>query len=807
MIPGRLFFFPLTVILIATSQCNKGSAMIEKTDNVFTLSTHSTTYLFRVNETGHLEHLYYGPRLSLTEGDLDAIREKRHLGIGTGVAYDNDHDTLFLENLCMEYSTEGKGDYRIPMVSIAYGNGKRTLDFVYQEQDGEIIKGKPVIAGIGAQSYGAPEECQTLSVHLKDRVLDVALTLTYTTFDACDVIARSATVTNHTDKLMVVHNLASLQLDLFDDRWNLTTFHGAWAREREKDTRPIFPGTMVNESRSGVSSAEHNPLVFLSRPEATENFGNVIGCNLVYSGNHRESVEVSPFGKTRLLSGINPDLFSWKLEDGKSFTSPEAVLTFSAAGFSQASAQFHAFVNNHILRGVWKFRERPVLLNSWEASYFHFTEDSLFKLAKQASSLGVELFVLDDGWFGSRDDDTTSLGDWHVNLNKFPSGLSTLAQKIHNLGMMFGLWVEPEMVNKDSQLYREHPDWMIAINGREPSVGRHQYLLDLTRKEVREYLFDTISDVFQQCDVNYVKWDMNRVFSDIDSRNKEIANLGEYSHRYVLSLYRLLDRFTKAFPNVLFEGCASGGNRFDLGMLCYCSQIWVSDNTDAYSRLSIQEGTSYGYPPSTMGCHVSQCPNHQTLRVTPLASRFNVACFGSLGYELDVTTLSHEEKQEIAEEIAFYRQFRAIFQFGSFSRIRHDDIIQWICASPDRNTLLVLWFQSLNPANTGNDLLLVPQAKEGVIYDVFPRQQRIPLSVFGSLIKRSGIPGSQNETVRNLAADNVSLPGEIEHYTVSGSVLKYAGIKLNQQFSGTGFDGETRVLGDFGSRLYVIKKH
>jgi hypothetical protein len=316
-----------------------------------------------------------------------------------------------------------------------------------------------------------------------------------------------------------------------------------------------------------------------------------------------------------------------------------------------SSAQFHAFVNNHILRGVWKFRERPVLLNSWEASYFHFTEDSLFKLAKQASSLGVELFVLDDGWFGSRDDDTTSLGDWHVNLNKFPSGLSTLAQKIHNLGMMFGLWVEPEMVNKDSQLYREHPDWMIAINGREPSVGRHQYLLDLTRKEVREYLFDTISDVFQQCDVNYVKWDMNRVFSDIDSRNKEIANLGEYSHRYVLSLYRLLDRFTKAFPNVLFEGCASGGNRFDLGMLCYCSQIWVSDNTDAYSRLSIQEGTSYGYPPSTMGCHVSQCPNHQTLRVTPLASRFNVACFGSLGYELDVTTLSHEEKQEIAEEI------------------------------------------------------------------------------------------------------------------------------------------------------------
>lgn len=778
--------------------------MINETKNVFSLSTNSTTYLFHVNATGHLEHLYYGPRLSLAAGDLDALREKHHLNIGTGTAYDADNETLFLENLCREESTEGKGDYRIPMVSIAYGNGKRTMDFVYKGH--AIIPGKPKMSDGGAQSYGTTNECSTLRVDLGDKILPITLSLYYTTFDACDVIVRKTTIGNDTDEAVRIEGLASLQLDLFDAQWEFTTFGGAWARERIKETRPLCYGTMINESRSGVSSAEHNPLVFLSRPHAGEDTGEVVGCNLIYSGNHRESVEVSPYGKTRLISGINPDRFRWNLESKSSFTSPEAVLTYSASGFNRASTNFHMFVNNHIIRGIWKYRERPILLNSWEASYFHFTEESLVKLAKQASALGVELFVLDDGWFGSRNDDTTSLGDWNVNPYKFPSGLSSLAQKIHNLGMMFGLWVEPEMVNKESQLYLSHPDWMIAIEERNPSVGRHQYVLDITRSEVQDYLFDHLSEVFVQCDVNYVKWDMNRVFSDIDSANRDIKDIGEFPHRYVLSLYQLLGKFITAFPNVLFEGCASGGNRFDLGMLCYFKQIWTSDNTDAYCRLAIQEGTSYGYPLSSIGAHVSGCPNHQTLRVTSLDSRFNVACFGVLGYELDITTLGKEEKQQIADQIAFFKQFRSVFQYGTFCRIRHDNVIQWVSVSQDGGTMLVLWFQTLNPANASNDVLFVPQADEQAVYDVFPRQQRIPLSLFGSLIKQTSVLKSRSEKTQKLVAETISLPGEIEHYTVSGSVLKYAGIKLNQQFSGTGFDDETRVLGDFGSRLYIIRK-
>jgi len=778
--------------------------MITVTNKLFSISTNSTIYVFSVNETGHLEHLYFGTKFKFAPGDFDAIKDKHNLKIGIGTSYSEDNQTLFLENLCMEYSTQGKGDYRQPMLAISYENGKRTLDFAYKGY--EVFQGKPMMEDGGAQAYGSEDNCSTLRVDLVDKVLSIDVSLYYTTFDACDVILRKTVITNNTDDPIALRAVASLQLDLFDEKWNFTSFDGAWARERSKNTRPLCDGTLINESRNGVSSADHNPLVFLSRPDADEYHGEVIGCNLLYSGNHRESVEVNPYGKTRLITGINPDLFSWKLDKGATFTSPEAILTFSASGFNKASSNFHTFVNNHIIRGIWKYRERPVLINSWEASYFNFTEEKLLTLAKQASALGIELFVLDDGWFGSRDDDTTSLGDWYTNPHKLPSGLPAFSQRIHNLGMMFGLWVEPEMINMQSQLYLSHPDWTISIKGRTPSVGRHQYILDITRKEVQDYLFKTISEVFIQSDVNYVKWDMNRVFSDIDSANPEIKDIGEYPHRYVLALYSLLERFTTAFPKVLFEGCASGGNRFDLGMLCYFKQLWTSDNTDAYCRQAIQEGTSYGYPLSSMGCHVSICPNHQTLRNTSLETRFNVACFGDLGYELDITTLSREQKQVIANQITFFRQFRSTLQFGLFSRVRHDEITEWVCTSQDKNTMLVLWFQTFNPANAKKDILYVPEADEDAVYDVFPRQQRIPLSVFGNLVKQVSGVQEGNKNTQRIAAENVSVPGEIEHYTVSGGILKYAGIKLNQQFSGTGNDSETRILGDFGSRIYIIRK-
>jgi alpha-galactosidase len=563
---------------------------------------------------------------------------------------------------------------------------------------------------------------------------------------------------------------------------------------------------MINDSKSGVSSADHNPCIFLTK----EN-GETIGMNLIYSSNHRELVETSPYGKVRVLTGINPATFSWVLAPQDRFQTPEAILTYSPDALNGASQNFHHFINNHIIRGPWKFRERPVLINNWEATYFKFTEDKLINLAKESANLGIELFVLDDGWFGLRNDDTTSLGDWTVNPKKLPSGLENLSLEVHRLGMMFGLWVEPEMVSIESQLYKKHPDWMIAIPGRRPSVGRNQYILDLTRPDVRDYLFKQLSDVWHFANVNYIKWDMNRVFSDMYSTNREMKDHGEFFHRYILGLYELLEKLTAAFPNVLFESCASGGNRFDLGMLCYMPQTWTSDNTDALSRLYIQEGTSCGYPLSTMGSHVSDSPNHQTLRRTDLESRFNIAAFGVLGYELDVTKLKGQQKDAIKAQIAFYKAHRALLQYGTFTRVKlansTSNQVVWAVASQDKSELLVLFAQKLNPSNPGSDKLRIEAVDLNAVYEVFPRQQRIDLKMFGNLLNQvSPLPITEGGIAQDTISKAVTLDSEVEHYRVTGEQVAWAGIKLNQQFGGTGYDAMTRVLGDFGSRIYIFKK-
>jgi alpha-galactosidase len=787
----------------------KENEMIAKLDQCFYLSTKNTTYLFSVTETGHLEHLYYGNAIAPESANVDALREKRSLPIGTGTAYDEDHQTLFLENLCLEYSGRGKGDYRESPVDIEYGRGMHTLDFVFK--DFRIIQGKPRTFEGLPESYGTKEQCTTLEISLKDRCLPFRLALTYTVFENCDVITRRSTLFNDSDRTVTVRNLASLQLDLDDDDWDFVTFDGAWSRERYMTRRPVAPGIMINDSKTGVSSAEHNPCVFLTRKDSTQATGECIGCNLVYSGNHREVVETSPYRKVRLLTGINPATFSWDLASQDRFQSPEAVLTFSSYGMNGASQNFHLFINNHIIRGPWKYRERPVLVNNWEATYFNFNEEKIIALAKQAADLGAELFVLDDGWFGARDDDTTSLGDWTVNPKKLPSGLSRLSLEIHRLGMMFGLWVEPEMISIQSELYKKHPDWMVAIPGRAPSVGRHQYLLDLTRIEVRDYLFKTLSATWHLADVNYIKWDMNRTFSDLYSANKEIHDHGEFLHRYVLGLYELLARLTAAFPNILFESCASGGNRFDLGMLCFMPQTWASDNTDPLSRLYIQEGTSCGYPLSTIGAHVSASPNHQTLRKSDLESRFNIAAFGVLGYELDVTKLTRQQKEAIKAQILFYKAHRAILQFGTFTRaiLANGDSNQvvWVAQNADRSELLVLFAQKLAQSNPKSDKLRLRMASKDALYEMFPRQQKIDLKMFGDLINRvSPIAITEGSKTQETLSGAVALDNEIEHYRVSGELVANAGIKLNQQFGGLGHDAETRVIGDFGSRIYILKR-
>lgn len=773
--------------------------MIRENDKLFALDTRTTSYLFQVNETGHLEHLYYGRKFTLQAGDLGALQDKHHYKIGYENAYDEDHPTLFLENLPMEYSSEGKGDYRVPMVVIDHDGGFTTMDFVYQSH--LITAGKQQIPHQGAGAYGSVENCMSLRIELCDTQLPIFLILSYTVFEDSDVILRSSQVINKLDHQLYIRKLDSLQLDLFDSDWDLITFNGAWARERNMERVHLRQGCHVSESRSGLSSGDHNPLVLLARPDTTQDKGEAIGYNLIYSGNHKEEVEISPFGKTRLVGGINEASFLWKLPSGGTFTSPEAILTYSTEGLDGISTRFHHFVNEHIVRGVWKWRERPVLCNSWEATYFDFDENKLLALAKSAAALGVELFVVDDGWFASRNDDTSSLGDWYPSPQKFPTGLASLSDKIHNLGMMFGLWVEPEMVNKESQLYLKHPDWVIAIPGRKPSVGRNQYLLDLTRQEVRDYLFDALSKVLSETDVNYLKWDCNRSFTDLYTANREVRNMGEFLHRYVMGLYDLLERITKAFPNVLIEGCAGGGQRFDLGMLCYVHQIWCSDNTDALDRIAIQEGTSYGYPLSTIGAHVSAIPNHQSLRCTSLETRANIAFFGAFGYEMDLGALSREEKQQVREQISFYKQFRAVFQYGSFHRTRHGNITQWTVVSQDRRTILTLWNQERITVNGPSDILLVPEAEEGALYDVLTRPQEINLAALGSKAARKVAP--LTNPARN---PHATIAARMEHYLVSGGLLRHAGIKLPEQFLGSGIDADSRILGDMGGRIYIIRK-
>lgn len=781
--------------------------MIHEHDLVFTLHTAWTTYIFRVNEIHHLEHLYYGRRLRTTE-HVEPLFDKHTIPTGNAVSYDEEHPSLTLDNICLEYSSFGKGDYRESPVLFTRKNGDRVADFLYREH--RIIKGKPRTFSGLPESYGDYTHCTTLVVVLQEKSSALRLELSYTTFDHADVITRRASLANDTGETIVLEKLSSLQLDFPDDRYHLVTFDGTWARERYRTIKPLAPGIQVNDSKTGVSSSRHNPCLFLVSHPEDESSGDCYGCNLIYSGDHAETVEVSPYGKTRLLAGVNPATFRWHLQSGEKFQTPEAVLTFSHEGLNGASRNFHRFINNHIISGTWKYHQRPILVNNWEATYFNFSEHKLLSLAKSAAELGIELFVLDDGWFGSREDDTTSLGDWTVNTKKLPGGIASLSKKIHGMGLLFGLWCEPEMVSRKSRLYREHPDWMVSLPDRSPSPGRNQYLLDLTREEVRDHLFTSLSAVWRHGEVDYVKWDMNRTFSDMHSNTPSFRQ-DEFNHRYLLGLYALLQRCVDAFPNILFESCASGGNRFDLGMLCYMPQTWTSDNTDALCRMHIQEGTSCGYPLSTMGAHVSASPNHQTLRETNLESRFNVAAFGVLGYEMDLTELSLHDREALRQQIEFYKVHRSLLQYGEFFRIEPmgknpAGRALWVVASPDRTEMLALFFQTLNTPNPGTDILRIPIADPEATYAVAPRKERIDIKMFGSLVNMISPVRLKNDgTLQRLVSETARLDNELEYYIVPGDMLAYAGIRLNQQFGGTGYDRETRVVGDFGSRIYHLK--
>ena len=773
--------------------------MITFNDQVFALETNQTSYLLRVTKFGHLEHIHYGEIVSHDE--IESLQTKRSIMHGSSVMYSEKDETYCLDNIPLEWSGVGCGDYRQTPVEVKLSDGTFRTDFIYVSH--EIVSGC-VSMNTLPNAYDDSDSAETLAITLADEAGGMQLLLYYTVFSSVDVISRRAVLINTGSSAISIRRIMSMQLDMENEGFSLVTFDGAWAKETHRHDRKLQYGQYVNSSVTGASSNRHNPGFLLYADGATQSHGRVYGFNLVYSGNHIGIAELSPFDLVRVQLGIHPQSFEWTLTSGERFETPEAVMTFSSDGFNGMSAHFHDFVNAHIVRGNWKGKERPMLINNWEACFFRFTRSKLLRLARQARRLGVELFVLDDGWFGKRNDDHAGLGDYNVNTKKLPRGMKSFADEIRALGMMFGLWFEPEMVNPDSDLYRAHPEYAVTTPGRAPLYGRNQLVLDLCNPDVRDYIVENVSKILDDANVDYVKWDMNRHISDACS--PVLANQGEFYHRYMMGLYDVLARIFRPRPQILLESCSSGGNRFDLGMLCFSPQVWSSDDTDAIERLKIQEGLSYLYPLSAMGAHVSAAPNQQTLRQTPIATRFNVASFGCLGYELDLKHLTMLERKEVREQIAYYRTHRKTLQYGRF--FRHDtpktNKVYWQTVSHDRSRSIAGSFQTLTQAAEGNDIMPITGLDATTKYRLQTKPQRIFIRRFGGLINHL-LPFSINPNgflfrwIDRLYA----MQDCVETYTASGKTLMQ-GVHLNNQFVATGYNQNIRLLGDFGSSLYAI---
>ncbi len=655
-------------------------------DGIFYLETENTLYQMKADEYGVLLHLWYGKK---TDCNMDYLLDYPDVGFA-GNVYDVDNcRTYSLNTLPLEYGTAGTGDYRVPAISVTHGDGSIALDLRYQEH--KISKGKYSIPCLPAV-YAGEEEAETLEIILKDTATDIRVILKYGVLENQDVITRSVVIINDGEMPVKINRAHSLSMDMPYGDWEWMHFHGRHAMERQVERVPLLHGVQESGSTRGTSSHQQNPSVLLCEKNCTETSGYCMGAVLMYSGGFQTQIELDQLNQTRIVMGIHPDTFCWTLNGGESFYTPEVILSCSDEGMDKLSGRFHRVIREHVCRGKYKMTERPVLINNWEATYFDFDEEKIFNIAKQASELGVDMMVLDDGWFGKRDSDSTGLGDWFVNEDKIKGGLEKLVERINGLGMKFGIWFEPEMISEESNLYKEHPDWAIQIPGRKPMRGRYQLVLDMTRQDVRDYLYRQISNVLDCANVEYIKWDMNRSISDWYSPGLSSGRQSEMPHRYVLGLYELLERLTTDYPDVLFEGCSGGGGRFDAGMLYYCPQIWCSDDTDAYERTKIQYGTSFFYPISTVGSHVSAVPNHQTGRITPLETRAVTAMAGSFGYELDLNTLSESEKAEVAKQIVRFKKYGPLIHNGSYHRLSNpmeDKFAVWSFVSEDKKQVLV----------------------------------------------------------------------------------------------------------------------
>lgn len=747
--------------------------MIINENNVFHLKTDHYSYLLRIKDRGIPEHLHFGAPVR-TE-DAEGFLCRSGLGWGSCVILDDADTGSSLDDKMLEWSSSGRGDYRESPVEL----GGISADFRYT--------GMKIHEGIVPMECGLPQAhgaCQTLELTLTQPGAE--LTLYYSAFDT--VLTRRTVLENTGDTPITVQKLMSTCLDI-PGSYNMATFNGGWIAEMRRQDAPVGGSKIVNESLTGASSNRHNPGFMLFEPDATETDGRVFGFNLVYSGNHYAAAQQSLQGLTRVMQGINPSNFLKVLQPGEKFETPEAVLCCSDRGFGGMSGNMHRFVNEHIVPSYWLGRPRPVLYNSWEGCMFDFNQRRLLDLADRAKNLGCELFVLDDGWFGNRNDDKAGLGDYNVNTKKLPEGMKGLADKIRAKGLEFGLWFEPESVNPDSNLYRAHPDW--ALTDSFPDVlGRHQLLLDLTKEEVRDYIVENVSKILDDAGITYVKWDMNR----------HSVALGVKAHDYILGLYDVLRRIFEPRPHILLESCSSGGNRFDLGMLCYSPQVWCSDDTDPIERLTIQGNLSYLYPQSTFGAHVSAAPHAQTLRATPLATRANVAYFGCLGYELDLKHLLAVEVKEVKTQTEFYKKYRHVFQYGTFRRNKNG----WQVS--DGKTTIAGIFHGLVHAAPGYEQLRIKGLEADKVYHVYSLAQAIRVGQFGSLLKHV-VPVNidPNGLLLNIADRNISLKNGVEDMTVSGAALM-SGVMLKPLFRGTGYSENQRTYGDFGSDVYVVEE-
>ena len=747
--------------------------MITEENGVFHIRTDTYSYLFKIDAYGLPEHLHFGAPVKTR--DAGALSCRPGLGWGASILLDAKDTASCPDVLPLEWSGSGRGDYRESPLELA----GEPADFRYTGY--KIHEGGVSMACGLPQAHDARE---TLEITLSQPGAE--LTLFYTAFPTA--IVRRTVLTNTGDKPLRLNKLMSSCVDL-PGSYTMATFNGGWIAEMRRCDTPVGVSKVVNESLTGSSSNRHNPGFLLYEPGATEDAGTVYGFNLIYSGNHYAAAQQSLQGLTRVMQGINDSNFSRELPPGECFETPEAVLCHSGKGFGGLSANMHAFVTDHIIPPHWRGRPRPVLYNSWEGCTFDFSQRRLLSLANRAKALGCELFVLDDGWFAGRDNDRAGLGDYTVNRKKLPEGLEGLSRHLKDRGLSFGLWFEPESVNPDSDLYRAHPDWALT-DGFRPVLGRNQLLLDLTKPEVRDYIVENVSRILDSTGISYVKWDMNR----------HSVALGAKAHDFVLGLYDVLRRIFAPRPDILLEGCSSGGNRFDLGMLCFSPQIWASDDTDPIERLTIQNGISYLYPQSAVGAHVSAAPHAQTLRNTPLNTRGNVAFFGCLGYELDLRTLLPVEIKEIQGQIAFYKRYREVFQFGTFRRTE----LGWQVS--DGKVTLAGVFHRLVNAAPGYERLHVKGLKPETDYRVTSLAQAIRVGQFGNLLKHvAPVNVNPNGALLRIADRHITLPGKPETLTASGAALA-AGIMLSPLFRGTGYAPEQRTQGDFGSDVYLIEE-